>query len=205
MRRGDTTSRRLQPEPRHERRTRFQPLSAEPGADRAELSFQHRRHKHADSRFKIHLCLPYSHTQRSKIHRNSKKKKLVQTAKASLIPPQIICFSVWRVQLWHVLLREEVNYKQRRDVIGLLTINRHDALFWLPLKRAVKKGERPTASVRDGGDSWGGTVHETPGRKLAVWNQRCSYKWVTRTHKTCYIRLNTHKQTFLQPSKLFVS
>lgn len=62
----------------------------------------------------------------------------------------------------------EVNYEERRDVIGLLTINRHDVLFWLPPKRAVKKGERPTTRVTDGGDSCGGTVHKTTGRKQTV-------------------------------------
>lgn len=57
----------------------------------------------------------------------------------------------------------EVNYEERRDVIGLLTINRHDVLFWLALKQAVKKGERPTASVREpGGDARCGTVHKAP-------------------------------------------
>ncbi len=56
----------------------------------------------------------------------------------------------------------EVNYEESRDVIGLLTINRHDVLFGLPLKRAVKKGEQSTAR-RDGGDSQRGSVHKTPG------------------------------------------
>lgn len=50
-----------------------------------------------------------------------------------------------------MLFLGEVNYQERRAVIGLLTINRHDVLFWLPLKQAVKKGERPTAKAREGG------------------------------------------------------
>lgn len=55
-----------------------------------------------------------------------------------------------RIHPCNVLFPVEVNYKERRDVIGLLTINRHDVLFWLQPTRAVKKGDRPTARGVEG-------------------------------------------------------
>lgn len=62
--------------------------------------------------------------------------------------------------MWY--FQVEVNYKERRVVIGLLTINRHDVLFWLPTERAVKKGGAVHCEGDGrGGDSWGGTVHKT--------------------------------------------
>lgn len=49
----------------------------------------------------------------------------------------------------------EVKKQRRRHIIALLTINRHDALFWLQPKRAEKKGERPTAGRgTEGGGIW---------------------------------------------------
>ena len=80
------------------------------------------------------------------------------------------------LHLFHVLFPVGVNYKQSRDVIGLLTINRHDVLLWLQPKWAVKKGERPTVRVREGGDSRCGTVHET-------------HVYFIFNHKTCYFRI----------------
>lgn len=63
----------------------------------------------------------------------------------------------------------EVNYEERRAVIGLLTINRHDVLFWLLPKWAVKKGERPTSKVRRGGVH--GVVRSMREDTLNVWNK----------------------------------
>lgn len=115
-------------------------------------SFQHRRYKHteqpplqASSPSPLLSLTTYENHRFVEIKKNNNFDWL---QKKGTTP---FTFLVYKIQPWHVVFPVEVNYEERRAVIGLLTINRHDVLFWLPPKRAVKKGERPTARVTDGG------------------------------------------------------
>lgn len=101
-------------------------LNRTSAAHRAELSLQHRRYKK---------------------HQATAARSLKKTHHIHL--KVFYIYEFIKFQLCHVAFPLEVNYEERRDVIGRLTINRHDVLFWLPPKRAVKKGERPTIRGED--------------------------------------------------------